>query len=120
MNFDHLDHIEHYGVSGMRWGVRNDRRPKLSESERADLKRRNKEAKKVAKEDFKEFKYLTKNQYGSKNWEKAAQNLEYKINTDPIYSRAIMKQEAKGVAVASVAVTGAAYLFSMGLNAALR
>lgn len=110
MNFDH---IEHYGVQGMRWGVRNDRR--LDRASKKQHKQYEKEIAAAVKRDTKTVKKLSKQQYGSRKWEEAVKDMEYKINTVPAYEKALVKQYNRNAALTTTAVTGAAFLMYSGI-----
>ena len=102
------DHIEHYGVQGMRWGVRKSR-----PGRRADRRIRQvdyKFAKKDLKEDRKELKELGLTSLGSPQWRDAMLASKQRADTDRLYNRAIMRQSAARMAAAPAAIAGAVYV----------
>ena len=105
MNFDH---IEHYGVQGMRWGVRNEYKP--SRSERKRQKAHYKKTKVEAKRDIKEMQALEKYQYGSQKWEEAAVKGLNRVESDAVYRKAVMGQARKQAFARATVTTGAVFL----------
>ncbi|TXH16180.1 MAG: hypothetical protein E6R03_05865 [Hyphomicrobiaceae bacterium] len=88
MNFDH---IEHYGVPGMRWGVR--KQTKIKRGERKALKKQNKAFDKEVKRERLVLKGLEKRQQGSDKWNSANKTHNDRMANDPRYNRTVMNQD---------------------------
>jgi hypothetical protein len=95
MNFDH---IEHYGVPGMRWGVRRD----LSASGRAGRK----EVRAEVKRDLKWSKELKRKDKRSVEFAVHNKMIEDRMERDRHYREEVMNQSSKNLNRAIVA-TGA-------------
>ncbi|TXH16179.1 MAG: hypothetical protein E6R03_05860 [Hyphomicrobiaceae bacterium] len=113
MNFDH---IEHFGVPGMRWGVRKQNPNKLSKSEKKELKRENKELEAEAYSKLREIESLTAYQVGSKKWATAVKDHETRVAEDPRYEYAVSKAQRSLDTRNDLIALGGSLLIGLGLD----
>lgn len=108
MNFDH---IEHYGVPGMRWGVRNHGKVKVNKSNRHEYQKRKQEVKadrKAVMDAIKGGNQIQGNKLINQNLEKAKK--------DPLYGKAYMNRQTKEIAGTAALVVGGAFVAKRLLN----